>query len=76
MRKVEAGHWVRCPENRGQEAHFGKVVSFSGVIQTNYQGIDFVWVTVESHIPYHTHKAIWASHNIGMKLVNGELYHV
>lgn len=75
MRKVEPGHWVRCPEDRGQEAHEGKIVEVSQEVKTLPDGTEYLWVMVESHIQYHNHKASWPSHRLGLKVKEGGLYH-
>jgi len=58
--KLQPGQRVTCPPDRGGEGYDGKVVSVGPETCKTWNGIDFLWVVVET--PYQDrHKTVWPS---------------
>lgn len=55
---------VQVPEDRGNKACRGRVISFDTKVETNVFGIRYVWVTV-LRLGADPRKEAWPSHRLG-----------
>ena len=61
--ELKEGMHVSCPPDRGAVGYRGKVENISKDINTNYQGVEYVWVTVRE-FGYEKYAHVWPSNRL------------
>ena len=60
-KKLSVGSVVLCPPDRGDKGYTGQVTWVGELVQTNYQGFEYISVEVQG--PHH--KSVWPSNRLG-----------
>lgn len=66
MTRPTLGAIVRCPADRGDKAFDGKVYHISTLVNTNIDGVLYVWCSVRRMDG--SNGGVWPSHRLGFKL--------